>query len=131
MTSEADELFSNVYPLEQSFFGVEVSIRRGNQTTTGVPAIACVTDNQIIDEDTGVASVYRTRDYTIDKSNYKVGGVAVEPRQFDLILEVLGDERAFQVLPVKIPSSSKVLPAYEEEHADGVRWYLRTKEVEE
>lgn len=130
MTSQADELFAGLYPLEDSFFGVEVSIRRGNYITSGVPAIACVTDNQIIDENTGVASLYRTRDYTIAKSEYKINEIVVNPEQFDIIIETIDEERAFQVLPVQIPSSSKVLPAFEDEHHDGVRWYIRTKEIE-
>lgn len=132
MVSKADEMFADLYPLDQRFFGVEISIKRSTSITSDVPAISFTTDNQTIDEDTGVPVIYRTRDFIIEKENYKINDVAVSPALHDVLVEIIeGTERAFEVLPVQVPSSSRVLPAFEDEHSDGTRWLIRTKEVYE
>lgn len=131
MVSQADSLFSELYAIEEGFFAITVTLKRGNLTTASVPAIVQITDNQIIDPETGFRIIITTRDYVIAKADYVLGGSAVTPQRNDYIVETINSvERSFEVKPYSIPASSKTLPEYEDEHGDGVRWLIRTKEVE-
>lgn len=129
--SRADEsIEDHVYPNDTDFFGKTVSLRRTILTTTGIAAILEITDNEVVDQETGVLTTVRSRDYVIYKDAYVIGGVAVTPRRGDVVLETVGAvERLFEVLPFSTSGSSKLLSEYEEEDADGIRWRIRTKEI--
>lgn len=129
--SRSDEYVEDhVYPNDTDFFGKTISLRRDGVVTADVEAIIEITDNEVVDQETGVLTVVRSRDYIVYKDAYAFSGTAVTPRKGDIVLETIGvAARVFECLPFSVAGSSKLLPAYEEEDADGIRWRVRTKEV--
>ena len=129
--SRSDEYIeSYVYPNDTDFFGKTVSVRRDGSLSGSIAAIVEVTDNEVVDQETGVLTVIRSRDYIIYKAAYAFNGQAISPRRGDVIVETIGlEERFFEVLPFTSSGSTKLLPEFEEEDADGIRWLIRTKEV--
>jgi hypothetical protein len=129
--SRSDEYIEDyVYTNDTDFFGKTVSLRRDGVLTEDIAAIIEITDNEVVDQETGVLTTVRSRDYIIYKDAYAINGAAVTPRKGDIILETVGAaERLFEVLPFSMSGSSKLLPQHEEEDADGIRWRIRTKEI--
>lgn len=129
--SRSDEYVEDyVYPNDTDFFGKTISLRRASTGSEEIEAIVEITDNEVVDQETGVLTTVRSRDYIIYKDAYVIGGTLTTPQRGDVVIEVVNDTtRLFEVLPVTTAGSSKSLPEFEEEDADGLRWKLRTKEV--
>lgn len=79
--------FENVF-LNVNEFAVTVSIRRGEFTTTGVPAIVAMKEDEVVGAD-DLGTRLRKRNYRIRTSAYTINSVAVEPREGDTITETL------------------------------------------
>lgn len=79
--------FENVF-LNVNEFAVTVSIRRGEFTTTGVPAIVAMKEDEVVVAD-DLGTRLRKRNYRIRTSAYTINSVAVEPREGDTITETL------------------------------------------
>jgi len=127
MTSTADTMFADVYPLDEGFSGTTVALERPGITPTAeVVAIVETMDNKLVDQHTGIQTIVHTRNFTIRKDAYIIGGSAVSPLHGDIVKETIqGTVRRFQCLPL-----TGDLRSFEEEFSDGVRWIVRTKEVD-
>ena len=103
--------------------GVTVSIKRGSSTTSG---IATVMDNANyeIEGDAGTITRLRLRDWWMAMADYKIGGVAVEPRSGDRIITSDGEE--WELQPI-MGTKTGDRDAYEDWNS--VDWLLHTKRV--
>jgi hypothetical protein len=104
---------------EDRFWGETVSIRRGSSTTTGVLAQKWI-GLRIINLDQGGYMQWTGCEWIITKSRYRIGGVVVNPRSGDRIIDADGTEWELQ----PIQDVSEVT-----EEDGGLEWKLRSKRV--
>lgn len=103
---------------------VTVTLRRGDQVTTGVKAEVGRTP-VMSETDVGTVS-YESRDYVIAVAAYAFGGQAVKPADEDVIEEEVGGETLRQqVLPLGDEPAAR--------HAGPLRrkWRVHTKRIGE
>lgn len=81
--------------------GITVSIVRGTNTTTDVPAIPGSTEYTVeTQRDSGIYETRQSRDFLIDATDYTIAGVQVLPQRSDLIKEtVSGQMWVYELLP--------------------------------
>ena len=104
---------------EDRFWGETVSIRRGSSTTTGVTCQKWI-GLRIINLDQGGYMQWTGCEWIVTKARYKIGGVAVNPRSGDRIIDADGTEWELQ----PIQDVSEVT-----EEDGGLEWKLRSKRV--
>lgn len=125
MPTSADAQFAAVYSMDESFFGSSVELRRGALVTPNVTAVVEEIDNEITDDMTLHQVVVRSRDYLIRAADYIFAGQVMTPEKGDRFVETIGGNQVtFEAMPIGH------LPAVERENEDGVRWRIRTKEVD-
>jgi hypothetical protein len=100
---------------------VRVTIRRGASSTANVPA--GVGRSQDLREDGGGVIVNdETRDFKIAKGDYRLGGVAVAPREGDEITDVSsGASIRYLVLPITGEEAARWADPF------GESWRIHTK----
>lgn len=81
---------------DTSEFATTVTIQRGVHTTPNVAAIRRNKSYEVIGDD-GMATAHVSVDFQIITSHYKIGGVQVEPRRSDVLVNVGG---SYAVLPI-------------------------------
>ncbi len=108
----ADELFAEV-------FGAAGSIVRGSSQTSGV-TLQMIVRGQPIEGD--LPTKLHIADWLVAAADYKVGGVAVTPRDGDrLKVEIGGVTYVWELLPLD------ARPSYEWGDAQRQNWLLHTK----
>lgn len=100
-------------------FGVTVTYKRGSSTTDSFTAIRSDVEYEVMGGEFGLAIKVTSRDYLLPKSSVVIGGVEVEPRAGDRIVE--GGETV-EIMPL----GDK--PAVELQ-AGGFRYLVHTKKV--
>lgn len=123
MPSSFDADFAAADALMAEVFGVPVGIRRMGNDPTTVTAEVTVTDYEVPNEQTGLTEIIQFRDYLIPVADYQVGGIVVEPRDGDRLLESIGGaDCEFVVVPVG------KRPAAEWHDLARNRWLIHTKQ---
>ncbi len=103
--------------------GVTVTVGRG--IAVSAPFTATVGFSGSMSFETDGSTLYtKNRDYIIDKDAYTVNGVAVDPKQYDIITEVMnGEVKTFQVV------ESQGNGVAESADANSTVWRVHTKEI--
>ena len=103
--------------------GVTVTVGRGIDVSA--PFTATVGFSGSMSFETDGSTLYtKNRDYIIDKDAYTVNGVAVDPKQYDIITEVMnGEVKTFQVV------ESQGNGVAESADANSTVWRVHTKEI--
>jgi len=95
-----------------------VAIVRGASKLTGVACVGWDREYEIFDTE-GIQHYVTIREYLIDRTAYQVNGVAVEPRQGDVLIDEAGEQWEAQ------PMANR-----KEKDYHGTDWLIRTRRIE-
>lgn len=113
------EFFAAASPQLDELFGEAVAISRGSSSTAGVTA-SWSSNVGTIETAKGISTQLIDRAWLIAKADYKIGGVAVEPRAGDRLTD--SDGHVWEVLPsVAGPAAVSF--------GGGLEWEVKTKKV--
>lgn len=100
MPNRFETAASRLYERQVGRCGSTVTIKRGNLTTTGVPAVLGAQLLKVTNDDGSPQTVMTDKDFLIERTAYQINSVVVEPLRGDKIVETIGDvEWEFEVLP--------------------------------